>query len=413
MIGEIARGEVVGEVGLIERAPAVGHGDRAARQHARPLQRRGLPHADRRPPDADAAAVAHDPVPARTAQRPHRPGTIDRRGGHRPARHADARHPAGQRDRPPRLDRSTCGRRASTPRSGATGLVESGLSVTQPALLQYMHEAETTHDYLVLETRCAPTHGGPSWRSRSPTGSSSSALPSPTPTSSAGWPSGRRRGAAARARGALAGARPPSGHRTGRSGARRSPIASGSTASPTCGPAVDRRPQPPGPPRVGERHRPRARRRRRPRLRPPRRVAGARTSSGSRSTPSAGRRSVRRWARSWRCGIPHDELVGEVVRLFHGLLDYTVPIVSLIKGERISRNIARTFADGSTCATCGCRSSACRRTSPGRGSRCTTAATLATAIRAERGHPRHPPAGAASTATCSSTAACSTTCPAT
>ena len=38
-------------------------------------------------------------------------------------------------------------------------------------------------------------------------------------------------------------------------------------------------------------------------------------------------------------GIPHDKILGEVVALFRGLLDYTVPVVSLIKGERISRNI--------------------------------------------------------------------------
>ena len=40
-------------------------------------------------------------------------------------------------------------------------------------------------------------------------------------------------------------------------------------------------------------------------------------------------------------GISHEQLVGEVAELFHGLLlDCTVPVVSLIKGERISRNIA-------------------------------------------------------------------------
>jgi predicted acylesterase/phospholipase RssA/CRP-like cAMP-binding protein len=38
--------------------------------------------------------------------------------------------------------------------------------------------------------------------------------------------------------------------------------------------------------------------------------------------------------------IPVDKLVPMVAKEFHGLLDYTVPIVSLIKGERVSRRIA-------------------------------------------------------------------------
>ncbi len=43
--------------------------------------------------------------------------------------------------------------------------------------------------------------------------------------------------------------------------------------------------------------------------------------------------------------IPHDELVPLVAELFRGLLDYTVPVVSLVKGERIRRNITRMFTD--------------------------------------------------------------------
>jgi predicted acylesterase/phospholipase RssA len=43
-------------------------------------------------------------------------------------------------------------------------------------------------------------------------------------------------------------------------------------------------------------------------------------------------------------GLPPDRMVAEVVRQFRGLLDYTVPVVSVIKGERISRNIAATTA---------------------------------------------------------------------
>lgn len=38
-----------------------------------------------------------------------------------------------------------------------------------------------------------------------------------------------------------------------------------------------------------------------------------------------------------------DELLSTTVELFRGLLDYTVPVVSLVKGGRIARNIARLF----------------------------------------------------------------------
>jgi predicted acylesterase/phospholipase RssA/CRP-like cAMP-binding protein len=43
--------------------------------------------------------------------------------------------------------------------------------------------------------------------------------------------------------------------------------------------------------------------------------------------------------------IEPDELVRTVAELFHGLLDYTIPVVSLVKGQRITRNIARMFPD--------------------------------------------------------------------
>ncbi len=41
--------------------------------------------------------------------------------------------------------------------------------------------------------------------------------------------------------------------------------------------------------------------------------------------------------------IPDDELVPRMAELFHDLLDYTVPVVSLVKGERITRSIAKVF----------------------------------------------------------------------
>ncbi len=42
-------------------------------------------------------------------------------------------------------------------------------------------------------------------------------------------------------------------------------------------------------------------------------------------------------------GMTHAELVPAAERLFHKLLDYTVPVVSLMKGERISASIAEVF----------------------------------------------------------------------
>jgi predicted acylesterase/phospholipase RssA/CRP-like cAMP-binding protein len=44
-------------------------------------------------------------------------------------------------------------------------------------------------------------------------------------------------------------------------------------------------------------------------------------------------------------GTAPRELIALVTELFHGLLDYTVPVVSLIKGERITRNIAKVLGD--------------------------------------------------------------------
>ena len=43
--------------------------------------------------------------------------------------------------------------------------------------------------------------------------------------------------------------------------------------------------------------------------------------------------------------IAPDEFIARAVELFHDLLDYTVPVVSLVKGARITRNIASVFGD--------------------------------------------------------------------
>jgi predicted acylesterase/phospholipase RssA len=43
--------------------------------------------------------------------------------------------------------------------------------------------------------------------------------------------------------------------------------------------------------------------------------------------------------------IAPDDFVPLAEKLFHGLLDYTVPVVSLVKGARITRNIAAQYGD--------------------------------------------------------------------
>lgn len=43
--------------------------------------------------------------------------------------------------------------------------------------------------------------------------------------------------------------------------------------------------------------------------------------------------------------IPHDENVRMIEKLFRGLLDYTIPVVSLVKGEAITRSITEAYAD--------------------------------------------------------------------
>jgi lysophospholipid hydrolase len=69
-----------------------------------------------------------------------------------------------------------------------------------------------------------------------------------------------------------------------------------------------------------------------------------------------------------------DEHEAVVARLFSGILDYTIPVVSLVKGERITNSITTGIGDG-TSRTCGCRSSASPPTSPSPARWCTATAT--------------------------------------
>ena len=335
VIGEIARGEVVGEVGMIERAP---RGATVTALRDSTLARFSV--------EAFRSLTAAHPTLMLQLSR-----TILSRLGRRNA-HTDRARSIAVAVTAPLDTRMLVTRLANeiarhgsiehlwTARIDATlgrdGLVESGLSVTQPALLQSCTKPRpptTTSS----SNWTPPTRGGPSWRSRSPTGSSSSALPSRTLPSSAGWPtsSARRLGAGAWSAGWRSSTvRTPNGPR----GAPRWPIASSSTGWPTCGPATS-----------------------------PTSTAWLASCRGTppASCSAAAERGGFAHLGVWRAlhelgvevdaiggasigaamgslmaiGIPHDKLVGEVVTLFHGLLDYTVPIVSLIKGERISRNI--------------------------------------------------------------------------
>ena len=127
--------------------------------------------AHRRPPRADGAARAHDARPPRPAgadtdrarsiavavTAPVDPRLWVTRLANEIARHGSARHLWAAR-----VDAAL----------GQPGIVEAGLAVTEPALAEFLHEAEATHDYLVLEADRAVTRG-PARRWRWPTASSS------------------------------------------------------------------------------------------------------------------------------------------------------------------------------------------------------------------------------------------------
>jgi predicted acylesterase/phospholipase RssA len=226
-------------------------------------------------------------------------------------------------------------------RLGREGLVEAGLSVNQPALLQYVHEAETAHDYLVLEADSAETR----W-----TRLAMSLADRVVVVSSADPDRDEQRRIEE-----LVGSVPQHGaierwlalvHRA-------------DTERPSGGAAL-------------------ADRFEFDRVVHLRAGAAAdvarlaRLVSGNATGLVLGGGGARGFAHLgvWRAlreldvdvdvvggtsigaamgvlmamGLRHDRMVAEVVRQFRGLLDYTVPVVSLIKGERISRNIAATTA---------------------------------------------------------------------
>ena len=396
-IGEIARGEVVGEIGLIERAPRSATVTALRDSTLARFERRRLPR---------RSTAAHPTLmlqlsrtiarPRRPAARPHRPGPLDRRRGHRPGRRtARAGHTARPTSSPATARAATCGRRGVDAALGRAGPRRVGAAGRPAGAAEYLHEAETTPRLPRARGRRRRHPVDPAGARAGRPRSSSSCRPSPTPSERARAPSAcsapcRR----ADQRRALAGAGPPGRTPNGRTAAPRSPTASASTAWPTCAHGSVGRPRPARPPRVRERHRPRARRRRRPRASPTSASGGRCASSASRSTPSAGRRSARRSARGMAMRIAPDELVRARRRAVPrpARLHRAGRVADQGRAHLPQHHAGRPAA--STSATCGCRSSACRRTSPGHGSRSTTAATLATAIRASVAIPGHPPARA-------------------
>ena len=155
-VGEVARGEIVGEIGLIERAP---RSATVVALRESTLARFGV--------DAFRTLVEAHPTLMLKLSR-----TILARLG-RPSTVTDRARSIAVTVTAP-LDQRMCTTRIANElgRHGTTchlwgarvdgalgrpGLVESGLSATVPALSEYVHEAETTHDYLLLETDGQPT----------------------------------------------------------------------------------------------------------------------------------------------------------------------------------------------------------------------------------------------------------------
>ena len=296
------------------------------------------------------------------------------------------------------------------PRTSGSRRVQAAPSPS-PAVSEYIHDAETTHDYLLLEggdddtqwTRTALTvadrivvvmSADPD-RRRGAARRSVCSPPAP------------RRSQVERWLGVL---HPPAAERPRARRHRRSTRRSIGWCTSRAGSHA--RPPPSRPAGVGKRHRPRARRWRGTRLRPPRRVAGAASSSASTSTSSAGRASGHHSAPGWRCGSRPTTSSRSPSELFHGLLDYTVPVVSLVKGARITRNITAQYGDLDVrdlwlpffCVSTNLTRSRVEvhdRAAAGHGDS------------GQRGDPGHPSPCAGRAAICWSTGACSTTCRAT
>lgn len=340
-LGEVARGEIVGEVGLIERAP------RSATVVA--LRESTLARFS-----VDAFRTLVEAHPALMLQlsrtilaRLGRPSTVTDRAR---SIAVTVTAPLDTRMSVTRLAQEL-GRHGTTRHLwaaridgalGRPGLVECGVSATIPALSQYIHEAETTHDYLLLETDDGDTR----WTRRALALADRIVV---MMSASPGDDEARRAAAVlaavpphARAERWLALVHPPDTKRPTGAAAIADRFAFDRVVNLREGSTADLN-----------------------RL--------ARLVSGNATGLVLGGGGARGFAHLgvWRAlnelgidvdtvggasiGAPlgagmalqiaSDELVPLTTELFHDLLDYTVPVVALIKGERIERNLARMFAD--------------------------------------------------------------------
>jgi predicted acylesterase/phospholipase RssA/CRP-like cAMP-binding protein len=338
-IGEIARGEIIGEVGLFERAP------RSATVTA--LR------------DSTLARFSIEAFRALTETHPRLMLQLTRTiVGRltRPHHHRDRARSIAIAVTTQALEPATCvaGLADEIARHGSAvllsaarvdaalgrpGLVESGLSVTRPAVAEYLHEAETNHDYLVLEADPADTRWtrmALAMADRFVVVTSADAdeaelgrvadLLSVAPPRIERWLVLVHRSDPTLPVGTAALADRFGFHRTAhlRRGSaadvkRLARLVSGTATGLVLGGGGAR-----GFAHLG--------------------VWKALQELGVDIDTIGGASIGAPLGALMAMGLPPGELEPMVIELFHDLLDYTVPLVSLIKGERISRNIAKATA---------------------------------------------------------------------
>ena len=338
-VREVARGDLVGELGLIERAPrsatvvalrettlarfdldafgqlTLEHPALMLQVSRTVLARLGRPHATTDRARSIVVAVTAPADPDTTAAR-----LTDELARHGTARHLSAARIDGALHRP--------------------GLVESGDPVTRPAVAEYLHDAETDHDYLLLEADRDVTH----W-----TRTALALADRIVVVMSADPDDGERR----RARAILAAApavapverwlalvHPAGTERPSRSAELADGLGFDRVAHLRHGSTADL-------------------------ARLARLVSGNATGLVLGGGGARGFAHIGTWRALQELGIEIDAVGGAsigaplgvmmalqfdadaleriVASMFHGLLDYTVPVVSLLKGGRIARNIDATL----------------------------------------------------------------------
>ena len=183
-LGEIGRGEIVGEMGLLERVAPLGDRRGTARQLTGALRGGRLPRPGRGPSEADAEPRPDGRVQVRAPEREHRSGAVDRRHRHRADRRPRVRGSAHRRARPPRqVAPRVGGGGRSRPRPPWSDRVRSirRRARRRPSTSTTSRRPTTTSCWRWTAT----TAGGVGLRSPSPTASSSSCRRTPATTSCA------------------------------------------------------------------------------------------------------------------------------------------------------------------------------------------------------------------------------------